>query len=717
MPRSALDTGAADLVAAPEDMPLRLVRLVREGSLGETPQSEDEPTDEMTALFATLHEATGVNFAQYKLNTIMRRLGRRMVVNQVTELAAYAAIVRDSAGERDALFRDLLIGVTDFFRDPDVWQSVREHVVLPLVEETRPGGSIRCWVAGCSTGEEAYSLAMSFQEALDAAGRADLDVKIFATDVDPGAIETAARGCYPESSVLDIPPDRLSRFFVHCGEIFEVAQSLRRMILFAQHNLTRDPPFTKLDLVTCRNVLIYFQPGLQDKVLAGFHFGLRPGAALWLGSSESLGLVAPSFRTVDQRARIFRSVGERSRPTWVDGDRPSDSRRHRRESVPEPVIDDEAGVVDAAVHTLLTTFAPPALLVDGSMQILHVFGRAGERLRMTAGKVSVRIGDLTSDELSAMVASGVPRAIRTGQQVVFGPAPVDDSGELLTVRIIPTRTTRSDTVHALITFEPPPAGIDPTALAVDEVTARRLADLSSELDHSRQEQQALVEELEASNEELQATNEELLASNEELQATNEELQSVNEELHTVNTEYQQKIAQLEVVSSDLDHLMDVTDIGTVFLDSDLRIRKYTSSIGDYLPLLPSDVGRPINHLRSELMSDEFVGRVRGVLAGGPSFEESIDSIAGPILVRVLPYQHHDVDGAVVTFTNVTEVKRTYELARQVLDSLPSQVAFVGPDGTIRLVNRGWEQFAADNGGDPHGFGVGWNYLEVCAWSP
>ncbi|MEZ5298319.1 MAG: chemotaxis protein CheB [Ilumatobacteraceae bacterium] len=713
MPRSALDTGAADLVAAPEDMPARLVHLVRDGTLGDG-DTTPEPSDELDQIFARLYDSMGLNFAQYKLSTIMRRIGRRMVVHQVRDLADYAAIVADSAGEREALFHDLLIGVTEFFRDPDVWEALSRDVLTPLISSAPLHGALRFWSAGCSTGEEAYSLAIATHEVVEATHRDDLDIKIFATDVDTVSVETAARGQYPESSVFDLSPARLSRYFIRRGELYEVAQSLRRLMLFAPHNLTRDPPFTKLDLITCRNVLIYFDLALQEKVLAGFHFGLRSGATLWLGSSEALGHAANSYQVVDARNRFFRTIGQRPRPTWVDDDRVLGRRTRQPEADRSEAQTDAASVVDAAINTLLTTFAPPALLVDSSLQILHVFGSAGDHLRVTPGKLSLRVTDLASPDIASMVASGVPRAIRTGEPVVFAPADLNGTG-VYTVRIIPSRTTRSDAVHALIAFEAPPAGADAHTVVVDDLTARQLADLSSELELSRLEQQTLIEELEASNEELQATNEELLASNEELQATNEELQSVNEELHTVNAEYQQKIDQLEVVSSDLDHLMEVTDIGTVFLDSEMRIRKFTSSIRHYLPLLPSDVGRPLQDLRSELVSDEFIARVRGVLHGDESFEESIDSIAGPVLLRVLPYVHHEMAGAVVTFTNVTEVKRTYELARQVLDSLPSQIAFVGPDGTIRLVNRAWEQFAAENAGDPHNYGVGWNYLEVCAW--
>ncbi len=718
MPRSAIAAGVADLVIEPEAMAERLAKYARSGVLDRAlgvaldGPEPDEHDNTVRRILRLLEDDQGVNFAGYKQNTIVRRIARRMAVNHVQELSDYLVLTQTSSNERDSLYRDLLIGVTRFFRDRPTWDVMQKDIIRPLVAATERGAPLRVWTPGCSSGEEPYTMAMIIADEMHNQGKA-LDVKIFATDLDKRGIEKASRGVYDATLTTDIDHDRVSRYFVAHGNSYEVDRSIRSMVMFAQHNVTRDPPFTKLDIVSCRNLLIYFDNPMQQAAIGAFHFGLKPGGVLLLGSSETIGEHANHFASVDAKARIFRSIGERSIGSGVSG---SFDRVHpRRTPVPRGQTE-QSTAHTAALALLAAQYSPSALLINHRFEIMHVFGDAGEFLSMRSGSAQFGALDMTSPELAQLLAAAVPQALRTGTTTVFQPVGVGTDVQKA-VRVLALAGSDVLSGYCLVVFEDE-RNLDRNEelVLIDASSSAQLASLHRELELSRTDQQILVERFETANEELQATNEELLASNEELQSVNEELQSVNEELHTVNAEFQEKAREQQQTSNDLDALLSATNIGALFLDSGLRIRKFTPVVTEFLPLVAHDLGRPIADLSTTVGGQALIEDVQTVLSSGKAIQRSIESQSGPVLVRVLPYQLRDVTGVVVTFTDVVEVKRQYEIARRVLDALPAQVAFIGSDGVIRLVNREWELFAEENGGSGNLSGVGTNYFAVCEGS-
>jgi two-component system, chemotaxis family, CheB/CheR fusion protein len=717
MPRSAIASGVTDLI---DDVPTITNRLNLMAESGRQALATVSTFDSVSSAQTTsrilqmMSDATGVNFSGYKQSTVGRRIARRMAINHITEIAAYGALVQASQDEKDALFRDLLIGVTRFFRDRETWSALQRLVIRPLVADIPHGGEFRAWVPGCSTGEEAYTLAMLIDEEVRAQRRL-LDVKIFATDIDSRAIDTAIRGVFPESVVADIEPERLAEHFKRQGDSFEVKANIRKSVMFASHNVTRDPAFTRLDLISCRNLLIYFEQHLQELALRSFHFGLKPGGALLLGSSESLGTYSDRFTTVDSRLKIFRS-GPSTKADFPNRTSPSAPVVARSDVRTASPTNDVSSV---ARNTLNDRYLPPAVVVDTDFRLLEVFGRTNHILTLKPGVPALRILDMVHPSISRVLASAVPSAIRAGTAMTFHPVVFEDDGPEQSLQVIPL-TNQALVVfdagridrHAMST-EANDTDPQPVSVAIDAQVAGQLEQLQRELQVSMADQQALVEELETSNEELQATNEELLAANEELQSSNEELQSVNEELHTVNAEYQQKFVAFEQLTTEMNQLLAATDIGILFLDGNLAIRTFTPTVTNFFPILESDIGRPLNDLALKSSGAELISEIEHVLTGGVPAERLVDTHVGPVLVRILPYESSGQRGVLVTYTDVTEVQRPYDLARRVFDVLPAQVALIDSDGTIRIVNGEWERFGSENGANPSAIGVGSNYLDAC----
>jgi len=719
MPSSAVATGLADLVLAPEEMPDQLVRLAG-GGLPEVPaptrRTSSGTADTYRLIFDLLRSQAGVDFGKYKSTTVVRRVMRRMAICRFDDLSRYCAHLAESAAEREALFNELLIGVTRFFRDGDLFDLLRERVVRPLVARADRDHGLRVWVPACSSGEEAYTLAMLFHEEMEEQQRL-VDVKIFASDIDRRALDVAARGRYSDSVAADLTPARVSRFFEATDGALQVVPSIRSMVLFAQHDLTRDPPFTRLDLISCRNLLIYLDVTEQRRLLGSFHFALRDGGGLLLGTSESIGDMAEHWERGPRGLPYYEPIGDRLPVTVHETTGPRRSRDERRgtgrsESSPSPA--------ERAAEALFTPDGPAALLVDEDFRVIHVFGDSGRHLQVPPGAPALNILQLTPQPLSAVLASGIPRVIRTGRPMSYHHVRDAGDGELGRLRVLPVPGA-ARRGEVLVVFDGDPVADGGVAaadgLGIDRHAEVYLSDLQTELQHAREGNQALVEELATSNEELQATNEELLASNEELQATNEELQSVNEELHTVNAEYQQKITQLEELSVDLDSLLASSDIGTLFLDERLCVRRFTPPVLQVLPLLDHDIGRPIGHFSTELGGGGFVEDLQMVLETGETHERTLDFRGAPLMVRILPYRTRRQAGVVVTFVDVSTVQRAYEVTRRVLNSIPAEVAMIGQDGVIRLTNAAWDRFSAEHGGAPERTRVGANYLEVCMADP
>jgi two-component system CheB/CheR fusion protein len=664
-------------------------------------KTEGVATGGIATIFAGLRTTYGIDFSVYKPSTVFRRIDRRMSVTSLNTLEAYASRVAQDPDELDALFRDLLIGVTTFFRD-GVAFDVLERDVVPALVEHAESEEIRVWVPGCATGEEAYSLAILFDEGLRKAGSTKT-LRVFATDVHRGSLDRAASGVFSPDAVANVSPERLAAYFVEDGGLFRVHPELRRRVVFAPHDLTRDPPFTKLDLVSCRNLLIYFEPLAQRRVLSAFHFSLRPGGYLFLGTSETVGDLADEFAPVDTRWKLYRKKGDRRLATDL------------RFGV--PTLHVEAGNGLRRAHTLrdarmsrlydalLARFMPPGLLVDERRELVYTFGEAGAYLSPAPGLASLDVLTMVEGDLRIALSAAVQRALRDRVKVTYGPVKVardDEATEMLRIGVdpIPDRVTGSTLL--LITFEKSEAvDAEPDHNArrfdLDHETRNRVDQLESELKYTREHLQTTVEELETSNEELQASNEELLASNEELQSTNEELHSVNEELYTVNAEYEKKIVELSQITSDLVNLMSSTQVGTVFVDQDLRVRRYTPAAASVFNLVEHDVGRPLAHITNELVDAHgIVDFAKRTLEKGERFEQQVKTRDGrDLLQRITPYRDElgQIGGVVLAFIDMTDLQRvnaaltdSEERTRTVLEAMTDAVLVVDRDDRVVLAN-------------------------------
>ena len=676
MPRSAIDTGAVDLVLAPEDIPLALARHARIGLGGaESPPLVVAPLVGVDAVFRLLRDGYGIDFSQYKPETVARRLERRLTLYDVSGVDEYARQLATDPDELNLLYKDLLIGVTRFFRDPDAFDRMAQEVLPALLRRLTPGDEFRVWVAGCATGEEAYSLAILVQEAVAALGR-PVPVKIFATDVHRASLEVAAAGLYPETAAPDVGTERWARYFTRTANGYQVSPELRKLIVFAPQNVLKDAPFTRLDLITCRNMLIYFLPPAQKRVLSLFHFGLKPGGVVFLGPSESAGEIGDEFEAVDHRWKIYRKRRDIRLPTdvRVTGMLGLGPTRPVPSPSPPPPDSHLLSVYDAILDDIM----PPSLLVNDRREVVQSFAGASRYLKIRDGRVSTDLLEVVGPELRTALSGAIPRAFKDFTEVVYKGLRVapPDGERIVNVSVKPIRDRRDGVTHVLIRIDES-AVVPPreTAQEIDlgQASREQLLSVESELRYTKENLQAMIEEMETSNEELQSTNEELIASNEELQSTNEELQSVNEELYTVNGEYQKKITELTELTSDMDNLLTSTEVHTIFLDTELRIRKFTPKIAETFNLFPQDVGRRIDNFTYTLDHPGLLDDLRSVLQSATPRERQVRDRRGNwFLLRVLPYRAGlAVSGVVLTLIDLANVKRAEAEVRRKDEQLAS----------------------------------------------
>lgn len=715
MPRSAASNGLADFVAPVRELPAKLVAYASRsrGLLSVSPEDAAAPrATALDAIFGLLRRQTAVDFSGYKPTTVMRRIERRLAITQSASVDDYLSLLQRSPPEVSALFREFLIGVTRFFRDPDTFEQVRRDVIPSLVEKTRPGESVRIWVPGCSTGEEAYSLAMLFEEHFESGGR-PRDVKIFATDIDAGALEAASAGLYHDSIAMDVSPERLSRFFVHRGDSYQIARFVRQRVVFANHDLTRDAPFSRVSMISCRNLLIYFSTPLQARVLGSFRFGLKPGGILLLGSSETAGDF-PDLTPIPGAAKLYRRsvTPARGRDARAGASEPVALAATPRSA---PGVELDARLLPA-YDALIRACVPPTVLINDQHEVLNFFGEPSPLIRLGSGTPSLNLLELLPSSVASVVGLATHRALRDGEDVSYGPLITEEGTLQLGVRTVPGSLDRRELLVSFALSNKSELALEPTSnVSID--AQQQIGDLRQELQFSRESLQATIEELETSNEELQAANEELLASNEELQATNEELQSVNEELHTLNAEYQRKIEELVVLNDDIHNLLLSTRIGLVFLDGTLRLARYTPPMTRLMNLLPRDVGRPIHDIAFKFDATWFNEALQTVLTTRTAMdlEHTLDD-GSTFLIRVAPYVAEGASrrGLVVTALDVTHARAVEQRIAYVLDALPFQVSVLDRQGTIVIVNREWRRFGRDNGAESDAStGVGVNYLAVC----
>ncbi len=675
MPRNAISTGLADFILSPHDMPHELERLLHHPVMGDEDYANVIATDQenLTNIFALLREKSGVDFTFYKPSTFSRRLERRMAVNQIQKLFDYVRYLEEHPTEIAALYRELLIGVTNFFRDKDVWEVLSQKTIPEIIQKSEPDAQLRFWVPACSTGEEAYSLAITIREALEEA-ETHRDVKIFATDLDQSAIATAAAGIYAESVADDIPPIYLSKYFIKREDRFQIIPRIREMVVFAPHNLLKDPPFRRMNMVSCRNLLIYLQPVLQKKALSLFHFALNTNGILLLGTSETTGELQEYYKTLDARNKIFQSTGKlQAMPGDFFKNDSVSGTRHK------PMVDSmhqqtarlrisRDNLLARMLQTIGSKYAPITIFVSDRNEVLHTVGNSERYLRVAAGRMTNDILKLVPEDLAIPLATGLQHVKKHGKETAYKSIHLrDEDGKTsqiinLSVAPVPGRSGSEQLIAIFLEKDAQKISITENIdeYDIDKEMHQRIEDLEQELQYTRENLQATVEQLETSNEELQAANEELLASNEELQSTNEELQSVNEELYTVNSEYQAKIQELTELNNDIDNLLRSTEIGTVFLDEELCIRKFTPATTEVLKVLDHDIGRPISHLTHIIEDVDIIEIATEVQRTALPDEREVITRNGSIyLMRTLPY-HVDkrtVQGTVITFIDITELKK------------------------------------------------------------
>jgi two-component system CheB/CheR fusion protein len=706
MPRSAIATQLVDFVAPPQDIPRILQEYARHPYVA-TPEARGAGEGRIDPIFNLLREHTGHDFSRYKRNTIRRRIERRMAVHQLKHLDEYVRYLSAFPAEVEALFKDLLIGVTSFFRDPAAFEAL-EEIVPRLLRTTAESGSLRVWVPSCSTGEEPYSIAMMLAEQLEKHHQTR-KVTVFATDIDGAAIDVARVGVYPESIAADVGVERLRKFFTREDGAYRIAKRVREQVVFATQDVLKDPPFSRLDLISCRNLLIYLESDVQRRLVHLFHAVLNPGGVLFLGGSETAGDAGELFAPLDRKWKVFekRALPIVALPGALVAPRLDDVAGPAPRPPGLPAPPEPRGIAELTAHLLVESYAPACVVVDEHHEMLYFQGRTGRYLEMPQGLPQWNILKMARGEMLRELRGALHKAARDRVEVVRPDVPVHegDAVRFVRLRVKPFRGPKATPHLLLIAFEdqPAPASNGLLAPTPERPADARVSELERQLASTKESLQSTLEEVETSNEELRSTNEELQSANEELQSTNEELetsreelQSVNEELLTVNNELQKKLEELSHANNDLTNLLNSTDIGTVFLDNDLCIKRFTPSVARLVNLIASDVGRPIGDIVTQVIDDTLVEQAREVLRSLVFRESEVNTRDGrTYLRRILPYRtvENMIDGVVVTFVNVTEAREAKRLvestllyANELMNAVRQPLVLISNKGRVVQVN-------------------------------
>ena len=674
MPQSAIAAGCVDIIGLASDLPDRIIRVIEEkNGIPSLPEGNDDAgAQALGAILRLLKERSKHDLSDYKPSTLRRRIQRRLGVHGLTTHGAYEQFVRENPQELDLLFKEMLIGVTSFFRDPSVWQEVKDVVMPALLARCPQGTRLRAWVVGCSTGEEAYSLAMIFKEAAaEFSGSESHSLQIFATDLSADAINAARKGHYPQSIAGEVGPTRLGRFFTAQGSGFQVNNEIREMVLFAQHDVILDPPFTKLDLLSCRNLMIYFNAALQSRLMPLFSYSLRPGGALLLGGSETIGNSQSLFTPMSQKSRLYwRSENPVNAGSMYF---PTSPRRATNRHPQEFKVSPSAVVLPSSLQThaeqaLLQEFSPAAVLVTDQGDVVYINGSVGKYLEPASGKANWNIHVMARPAIRAQIAAALRQAVQDKCRVEVRGLRLSEEPTQPSVDVIVKLMQEPHALAglAMIVFRDVAAPVlakrrrRASAGAADPQMVEELQRCKDEIQALRQEMRASAEELQAANEELQSTNEELQSANEELTTSKEESQSMNEELQTLNQELQTKLDDLALAQSDMQNLLNSTDIATLFLDSALNVRRYTEKITRIIHLREGDIGRPLTDLASTLNYPALNDDARQTLKTLTFTEKEITTTDGFwFLVRIKPYRTLAdlIQGVVITLIDITTAKK------------------------------------------------------------
>ncbi len=686
MPQSAIAAECADIIAPPAELPARILAYTAQvpdpgvAAAGDVePPLEPEPLQRILHL---LQHRTRHDFSLYKSSTLYRRIERRMAIHNIATLAGYADFLRENTHEIDLLFRELLIGVTSFFRDAAVWEHLAKVTLPELLARRKTEPKLRVWVVGCSTGEEAYSLAMVFSEVIRQRWEfKDCTLQIFATDLSPEAIDTARRGRYPEAIGEVVSAQRLARFFTVGEGGYKINPDIRDMVLFARQDVILDPPFTKLDLIACRNLLIYFDATLQRRLMPLFHYSLREGGALLLGSAETVGQFSHLFAPVQPKLRVYqrRDDAPRGGAEFMMKSFPPLSKITRENSVSTTNHPPGDHLQAAADQVLLQVYAPAAVVINGDGDILYVSGRTGKYLEPAAGKANWNIHAMVRDGLRAPISVALKKStIESEPQHLHGLRVQLPGGGEQRVDVTIQTLREPAALHGatMIVFrdieQVRPNGRKHKGKTVADVTHEaELQQYRDEIQTLREEARASEEELQSANEELQSTNEELQSTNEELMTSKEEMQSMNEELQTINTELQTKLDDLALAQSDMSNLLNSIEIAILFLDQNLNVRRYTDRTTKIINVRESDVGRPISDLTSNLQYPDLREDALETLRTLAFSEKQIFANDNRwFSVRIMPYRRLDnvIDGVVITFVDITETKKLEQALRRDLEA-------------------------------------------------
>jgi len=674
MPRSAIEAVIPDIIAPVEELPSKLIeylKFIPQPKIDLDSELYAKNKSQLDKIIILLREQTGHDFSLYKKPTLFRRIERRKGIHKIDKIQNYVRFMQENPKETELLFKELLIGVTNFFRDPKVWKKLGEEILPEMLEKLPDKYILRAWLPGCSTGEEAYSLAIVFKEALEKVrNHRNLSLQIFATDLDSDSIDKARKGVFPPNIIADVSPDRIAQFFIGDINGYRVNAAIREMVIFAPHNIIKDPPFTKLDILSCRNMLIYMEPELQNKLMALFNYSLNPDGIMILGSAETLGSGNENFDVIDAQLKIFKHslISKESRLFDFPSAFTKTNKTQPKMKSPEKVIENIQTLAD---QILLQQFSPASVLVNEKGDIIYITGRTGKYLEPVAGRANWNIYAMLREGLQIAFPIAFQKALKTYEPSKINNVKIEND-KLSYVNVVIQRIEKPETIKDLILIvfndvaeivetkiKNSPSSSKSSTLHQKELELE-LNQCYKDLQTVREEMQTSQEELKSSNEELQSTNEELQSTNEELTTSKEEMMSLNEELQTVNSELQHKIVDFSRANNDMKNLLNSTEIATLFIDKELNIRRFTDPITEIFKVRASDIGRPFTDLVTDLIYPEIGINAKTVIKKLVSIETENKTIDEKwFSIKIIPYRTDDdhIDGLVLTFNNITKFKK------------------------------------------------------------